>query len=178
MWSGPQLSTVHRLSSEYPTSKELFRTYLRLSNVTQDHVIKELLQTTSTTSFDRLQELLLLLNKHLDSKSPKDCLSQLKGKKIIPVRETDGELCRMDYNSDVWYFPDRQNLLDSFSGSLPLIAFEVKIVKKLKPLIQAMALQDYLLSVADTSATKVVGAKIFDERKTLDLRKRVRYFFP
>jgi len=178
VWSGPPLSIVHRLSSEYPKSQKLFRTYLRLSDVTRDHVIKELLQTTSATSFDRLQELLLLLNEHIDSKSPKDCLSQLKGKKIIPVRETDGELCRMDYNSDLWYLPYRQNLLDSFNGSLPLMAFEVKTVKALKPLIKAMALQDYLLSVADTSTTEVVGAKIFDESKTLDLRKRVRYFFP
>jgi hypothetical protein len=178
VWSGPPLSIVHRLSSEYPKSKKLFRTYLHLSDVTRDHVIKELLQTTSTTSFDRLQELLLLLNEYLDSKSPKDCLSQLKGKKIIPVKKTDGELCRMDFNSDLWYLPDRQNLLDSFSGSLPLMALEVKTVKNLKPLIQAMGLQDYLLSVADTSATEVVGAKIFDDSKTLDLRKRARYFSP
>jgi hypothetical protein len=132
------------------------------------------LQTTSNTSFNRLQELLLLLNKYLDLKTPKDCLSELKWKRIIPVRKEDGELCRMDYNDDIWYVPDRQNLLDSFRGRLPLIAFEVNTARR--PLLGAMGLRNRLLSQADQKTMETVGVKIFDEIKTLEFRTRVKYF--
>lgn len=178
MWSGPKLSSVHNLSSEYPQYKKLFRGYLRLGNVTRDHVIKELQCATSSTSFDRLEELLLLLNNHLKLAAPQDCMSKLKGKKIIPVRKPDGKLYRLSYNEDVWYFADRQSLWDSFNGKLPLISFDVKTVRRLNPLIKAMGLTRYLLSSSDEPTLKTVGDKIYDEEKTWELRERARYFLP
>jgi hypothetical protein len=105
-------------------------------------------------------------------------LSKLKGKKIIPVKKPDGEICCMDYNKDIWYLPDRQNLLNSFSGRLLLINFEAKTVRKLKPLVEAMGFQNYLLSAADDSTTVTVGVKVFNQPRTLELRRRVQYFSP
>src|SRR6187402_102689 len=103
VWDAPkQLNSVHKLSSEYPLCSSLFRTCLRLGNATLDHVIQELQSVTSSTSFHALQELLLLLNKYLKPDCPPDCLSKLKGKKIIPVTKPGGE-DRMDYDTQVFY---------------------------------------------------------------------------
>lgn len=118
----------------------------------------------------------MLLNEHLARKSPQDCLSQLKEKKIIPVKRPDGELCLMDYDKDTWYLADRQNLWDCFNGKLPMINFNVRTVRKLKPLIDAMGLESSLLSKSDERTAATVGVKIFDDDKTSELRHRVQYF--
>jgi hypothetical protein len=176
VWSGPHLASVYYLSTEFPQYKKLFRDHLKLGNVTLNHVIQELECVTSSTSFSRLEELLLLLNGYLRKGSPKNCLSKLKGKDIIPVRKPDGTLCRMNYDSDVWYFADRQKLWDCFDGKLPLITFDVTTVRKLDPLIQAMDLSNCLLSKADTNTLEAIGDKIYDEERSLELRRRASYF--
>ncbi len=177
VWSGPKVvRSVHKLSSEYPLCSSLFRNRLSLRNVTLNHVVEELRSVPNNTSFKTLQQLLLLLNKHLTSKASPNCLSCLKGKKIIPVTKPGGDDC-MDYNSDVWYFADRQSLWDSFNGEIPLISFDVKTVRKLNPLIYAMERSEYLLSVAVKQEPKVVGLRIEDKQRTHDLRQRARCFF-
>ena len=103
-------------------------------------------------------------------------MSKLKGKKIIPVRKPDGTLCRMNYDSDVWYLADRQKLWDCFDGKLPLITFDVTTVRKSDPLIQAMDLSNYLLSEADTNTLEAIGDIIYDEERSLELRRRASYF--
>jgi hypothetical protein len=103
-------------------------------------------------------------------------MSKLKGKKIIPVRKPDGKLYCLSYDEDLWYFADRQSLWDSFNRKLPLISFDVRTVRTLKPLINAMGLTRYLLSEADKPTLEIVGDQIYDEEKTWELRERARYF--
>lgn len=172
VWSGPHLASVYYLSTEFPQCKKLFRNHLKLGNVTLDHVIQELECVTSSTSFSRLEELLLLLNRYLRKGSPKNCLSKLKGKEIIPVREPNGTLCRMTYDSKHWYLADRQKLWHCFDGKLPLITFDVTTVRNLDPLIQAMDLSGHLLSEADTQSLEAIGDIIYDEERSLELRRR------
>ncbi|PMD56096.1 uncharacterized protein K444DRAFT_72149 [Hyaloscypha bicolor E] len=59
VWGGPHLASAYHLSTEFPQYKKLFRDLLKLGNVTLDHVIQELDCVTSSTSFSRLEELLL-----------------------------------------------------------------------------------------------------------------------
>jgi hypothetical protein len=176
VWNGPQqLNSIYKLGSEYPLCSSLFRDCLLLGNATLDHVIKELQSVTASTSFHTLQQLLLLVNKYLKPTDPPGCLSELRGKKIIPVTKSGGE-DRMNYNKDIWYFADRQSLFDRFNGKIPLISFDVKTVRELNPLINAMELSDYLLSEAVGQTLETVGLKIEDKEKTDDLRERSRYF--
>jgi hypothetical protein len=176
VWDAPpQLTSVYKLSSEYPLCSSLFQTCLLLGNATLDHVIKELQSVTSSTPFHALQELLLLLNKHLEPDGPPGCLSELEGKKIIPVTKPSGE-DRMDYNTQIFYLADRQSLRDRFNGKIPLLAFDVKTVRKLSPLINAMKLSERLLSATVEQNLEMVGLKIEDKKRTDDLRRRARYF--
>jgi len=176
VWDAPQqLNSVYKLSSEYPLCSSLFRTCLLLGNATLDHVIKQLQSVTTSTSFHALQELLLLLNKYLKPEGPPGCLSELKGKKIIPVTKPGGE-DRMDYDTQVFYLADRQSLWDRFNGKIPLIAFDVNTVRRLSPLIKAMNLSAYLLSEAVNQNLEMVGLPIKDKERTDDLRQRARYF--
>lgn len=119
VWSGPHLASVYYLSTEFPQCKKLFRDRLKLRNITLDHVIQELECMTSSTSFSRLEELLLLLNGYLRKQSPENCLSKLKGKDIIPIRKPNGTLCRMAYDSSHWYLADRQNCWTASMESFP-----------------------------------------------------------
>jgi hypothetical protein len=176
VWDGPELLTFARkLSSEYPLCRSLFQSRLLLTDATIKDVIYELQRVTISTSLHTLQQLLLLLNRHLTLLStPHDYLSELKGKKIIPVTTRDGER-RMNYNKNIWYFADRQSLWDRFHGKIPLISFDVKTVRKLKQLIDAMELSEYFLSAAVESKLDLVGLKIADKERTDDLRERARY---
>jgi len=63
-----------------------------------------------------------------------------------------------------------------FQWEIPLISFDVKQVRKLNPLIDAMNLSEYLLSVAVKQNLETVGHKIKDKERTNDLRERARYF--
>lgn len=175
VWNGPQqLKSTPRLNFEYPLCSSLFRDRLVLGNATLDHVVKELRNINENAPFDTLQQLLLLLNKYLTLRSPPGCLETLKGKKIIPVTKSGNEYHR-DYDHDLWYFADRPSLWDRFNGKVPLISFDVKTVKELSPLIEAMKRSKYLLSAAVTQNLKIEGSKIKDEEKTADLRERARY---
>lgn len=176
MWDGPRLSSVYHLSTEFPLCKILFRDYLKVGNVTLDHVVHELECVTTSTSVGRLEELLLHLNRYLGKTSPQNCLVKLKGKSIIPVKNLDGVVCFMTYDSDSWYLADRQRLRDCFDGKLPLITFDVATVRKLSPLIQAMDLSKRLLSEVDTPSLEATGDRIYDEERSLELRRRVLYF--
>ncbi|PVH86308.1 hypothetical protein DL98DRAFT_650337 [Cadophora sp. DSE1049] len=176
VWNGPQqLESTYKLSSVYPTHSSLFRNCLHLEDANLGHVIKELEGVTDSTSFHKLQQLLLLLNQYLSSKDLSSCLSSLIGKKIIPVTTSAGEK-RMNYNRDIWYFADRQSLWDRFNGKIPLISFDVRTVGRLTSLINAMGLSDFLLSKKVKQKIDFVGLKMKDKERTYDLRERARYF--
>ncbi|PMD48990.1 hypothetical protein L207DRAFT_505973 [Hyaloscypha variabilis F] len=176
VWSGPRLPSVHYLSTEYPQCKELFRNHLNVGNVNLGHVIRELECVNGSTSTDQLEKLLLHLNVFLGKAPTERSLSKLKGKKIIPVMKPDGTVCRMTYDLDRWYLADRQKLRECFNGKLPLITFDVSTVRKLNPLIKAMNLSKFLLSIADEQTLEANGDKIYDEKRSLELRRRGLYF--
>jgi hypothetical protein len=176
VWSGPRLPSVHYLSTEYPQCKELFRNHLNVGNVNLGHVIRELECVNGSTSTDQLEKLLLHLNVFLGKAPTERSLSKLKGKKIIPVMKPDGTVCRMTYDLDRWYLADRQKLRECFHGKLPLITFDVSTVRKLNPLIKAMNLSKFLLSTADERRLEANGDKIYDEKRSLELRRRGLYF--
>jgi len=176
VWNGPRLSSLHYLSIEFPHNKMLFRDYLKVGNVTLDHIVQELECVNTSTSVSQLEELLLHLNRYLGKASPENCLVKLEGKPIIPVRKADGTVQLMAYNSDGWYLADRQRLWDCFNGKLTLITFDVATVRKLNPLIQAMDLSDRLLSKADTQTLEATGDELYDEDRSLELRGRTGYF--
>ena len=177
VWKGPQeLNIVHKLSSEYPRYSAFFRTSLKLGNATLDHIIKELQTVTSDTSFDTLRQLLLLLNGYLTLETLPSRISELEGKKIIPVTTPSGEV-RMDYDKNIWYLADKTSLWERFKGKIPLIAFDdVRTVRTLKPLINAMKVSSHILSEAVNQTLEIVGLKIKDEERTTDLRERAQYF--
>lgn len=176
VWTGPQLTSVHFLKLEYPERKKLFRDHLKLGIVTLDHVITELDCVADTVSLGRLRELLLLLNKYLKKNSAADCLSKLKYKRIIPVREPDGSLVRRAFGMPIWYLADQLNLFDSFKGKLAFIDFDVATVLTLKPLIQAMDKEDWTLSGSDESQLETEGDEILDQERMVELRTRAHYF--
>ena len=176
VWGGPHLASVYHLSTEFPQYKKLFRDQLKLGNVTLAHVIQELDRVTSSTSFSRLEKLLLQLNEYLRKGSPKNCLSKLRGKDIIPIKMPNGTLSRTTYGSGTWYLADRQKLWNCFDGRLPLITFDVTTVRKLDPLIQAMNLSKMLLSKADAATLEANEDLIYDGERSLELRRRASYF--
>lgn len=176
VWKGPkELNLVYNLSSEHRYCSSFFRICLNLGNATIDHIIKELQGVTTDTPFQTLQQLLLLLNEYLTLEKRPDRISVLEGMKIIPVTTPRGK-GRRDYNKSRWYLADRPGLRGRFNGKIPLIAFDVETVRTLKPLINAMKVDSYLLSVAVKQTLEIVGLKIKDEQRTTELRERARYF--
>lgn len=124
-----------------------------------------------TTQFDRAKELLLQLNRYLDGTYPHILVQNLRGKDIFPIRTVDGTATMVKLD-DVWYFADRLNLQKSFDGRLPLLAFDVKTIRILQPLIISLEQTAGLLYTADRPKLERVGIPIYDEQKSIYLRKR------
>ena len=68
-------------------------------------------------------------------------------------------------------------LLDRFYGKAPLISINVKTVRELKPLIDAIDRANYLLSKAVKHELKTEGKKIEDKKKINGLRETARDIF-
>ena len=167
---------MHNVSSEYPQYKQLFKSYLMLRNVDVGVIVIELRYFSDDASTERLKELLLLLNKYLKRKVPSDLMSDLREKKIFPVKNLAGDIDRRSYDEYNWYFADRQSLWDSFNGKLPLLDLDVKTVRALRPLIEALAMIRWQLSEADETKLEKVGDPIRDDEKTQDLKQRAVHF--
>jgi hypothetical protein len=147
-----------------------------VGNVNGSHIVTELQYMNNYASTERLKELLLLLNKYLIVEVPSGLMSNLREKKIFPVKNLDGNIDRRSYDEYNWYFADRQSLWDSFNGKLPLLDLDVKTVRALRPLIEAFGMMPWQLSVADEPKLEKVGTPIYDAEKTQDLRQRAVHF--
>lgn len=183
MWEGPPCLTKYFiLSKHYPDCNSLFVTRLEVKNANITHVIEQILHFASEeeTPSDRFKETLLVLNEYI-SRSDKmpDSLAKLKGKEIIPVarKSPDGyEHKFMDHDTDLWYLADKPSLQASFEEDVWLADFTVSEVRNLSPLISALGLEDYILSKAVEEEMESRGEPIFDQARTMDLRKRAIYF--
>jgi hypothetical protein len=173
VWSGPRLSTVFDIGSQYPENGQLFQRNLQLGDVDANHIVREL--CVSTTQVERLKELLVLLSKYLKDPFPQNLVTALQGKAIFPVRTLDGSVVSMRYE-DVWYIADRPSLRKSFSGKLCLLDFDMKTIRTLQPLIIALDKTSRLLSIADEPKLKKVGTPTYQDQKTIDLRLRAVHF--
>ncbi|KAN0099174.1 hypothetical protein V8E51_012949 [Hyaloscypha variabilis] len=176
VWNGEGLSSFHNINSEYPQYRRLFRNYLALGNVNGSHVVTELQYMNSLVSNERLNELVILLNKYLAVEIPSGLMTNLRGAKIFPVKTRDFIIDRRSYDEHNWYIADRQGLWDSFNGKLPLLDLDVKSVRALQPLIEALEMGPWQLSVADEPKLEMVGTPIYDDEKTQDLRQRAIHF--
>jgi hypothetical protein len=165
---------VFDLSSQYPEYRQLFQRYLEVGNVDANHIVRELC-ARNTTQFERLKELLILLSKYLKDPFPQTLVPSLQGMAIFPVRTLDGSVVSMRYE-DVWYIADRPSLRASFSEKLSLLDFDVKTVRTLQPLITALDITSRLLSIADEPKLEKIGTPIYQEQKTMDLRRRAVHF--
>jgi hypothetical protein len=173
VWSGPRLSIVFDLSSQYPEYEQLFQRFLGLGNVDANHIVKEL--RARSTQIERLKELLVLLSKYLKNPFPQTLVTALQGLAIFPIRTLDGSVISMRYEDD-WYIADRPSLRVSFSGKLCLLDFDVKTVRTLQPLIIALDKKSRLLSVADEPKLERIGKPIYQDQKTMNLRSRAVHF--
>jgi hypothetical protein len=144
--------------------------------VNGSHVVTELQYWGSLVSIERLKELLLLLNKYLAVEIPGGFMTNLRGVKIFPVKNRDGIIDCRSYDEHNWYIADRQGLRDSFNGKLPLLDLDVKSVRALQPLFEALEMGPWQLSVADKPRLERVGTPIYDDKKTQDLRQRAIHF--
>jgi hypothetical protein len=148
---------VIALEREYKDCKWLFCTLLGLKNANLEHVIDELLSRPEP-DFDGRKKLLLVLNEYLRNKMSSSAIEKLKGGEIIPVkmvRKPKDQTNLMNYDRDTWYLADKTSLQESFKEKVWLIDFPVDVVRKLSPLVKAMKLEDYLLTVWGVTAIKL-----------------------
>ena len=181
VWKAPSLLTnVYALSSAYRGCKPLFCSCLAVGNATIDHVVAEIISLNAANT-TKCKELLILLNEYLATGSPMLAINKLKGKRFIPVTDSassdDLQVSILkNYNEDIWYYPDRPSLYNSFVGKVPLLDFSVQEVRKLSPLINALGHKYRRLSEAVEEATESSGDPIYDSLSTRDLQKRSQYF--
>jgi hypothetical protein len=81
----------------------------------------------------------------------------------------------MDHDTDLWYLADKPSLQASFEEDVWLADFMVREVRSLS-LVKTLNLEDHILSKAVEEEMASSGEPIFDQARTMDLRKRAIYF--
>lgn len=78
-------------------------------------------------------------------------------------------------NSDEWYIADLERLGRSFNGKLDLLAIDQGTRDKIKPLIEALQMEDRLLSWSAYGNPVAEGSKCPDGVYTASFKRKAKY---
>ena len=181
-WTGDSwLTGLHRLSETYPEFEILFRHHIQVPDITSWHLIDELFQVHrwSKHSTARIERLFLGLIHHetkTEARLDADQIRRLKTESCWPVVRNK---CNEPFDSweiaGDWLIADRAFFRDQFDGILPVLAFSSDMIYRLMPLIEAVGLQNKMLSRVASNVIEANGEVALHEALTEKYRSRTRY---
>jgi hypothetical protein len=163
LWKGPKCLRVHvYLKEVYPANLRLFTDVLQIPDASMKHLVLEAALFKKRDSLSYIRDIFLEIDKFLekditDSKS----LQSIRGESIWPVSRG---ILRPDFDdlmsanaSSEWFIADRVPLRHSFSGIVPLLAFDVDGIGRMERVLEALEVEERRLSIAVKSVPKTEG---------------------
>jgi hypothetical protein len=164
------------LTTIYSNCSYLFRCLLSPSGDPIGGLVHTMTMISSSSKLEDIArqfcELSRLL-KDMNSSKTSLLLKPLQGKAIFPVVVTSKNagydtLSTMD--DKTWFIADRANLIASFTGVVPLLAFSIQDLPTIESLLRALRVDGRKISKNVTSQARVVGRTRSDFRYTDNFR--------
>lgn len=193
VWEGKDyIQTTTKLASQYRASEALFCQFLGIKNATSKTLVNELKAIADkknipipTAVLKRVKGLLFGLGQFAEKPNdiPSTEVETLKSLNIWPRKflELGSANVALVGISSAFFVPDHpllvELLMEKSTGEFPVLDLEESEVRKIKPLLVALGLENRLLSESvkeDASATDMSKPA---ENLTQDLRKRAEALF-
>jgi len=152
LWDGVRYVQAYRCLKEvYPGLERLFKRILDVPDLEAKHIMTELGQFTLAMKIPLMYRILRLINKQLNVgniSSLSTEVSRLKGMPIWPIEgplpPRPGEATRLASASGrgEWFIADLNGYRQTFSGRIPMLAFNVEQQHKLWELMKAVGVHD------------------------------------
>ncbi|KAM0283500.1 hypothetical protein ACHAQH_002451 [Verticillium albo-atrum] len=183
-WDGESwLTRSYGLAKHYPNHEALFRNCLSVPDAGVDHIIKEakLIGESKNNTITYIEKILLALTTHSLSRFTQSQKDEIKTMTIFPISTgpADGNyqyLSSID-SKKPWLIADREVFRTQFQHILPVLAFSVRSVLRMRKFLLALDLGDRCLSKLASSVTEARGDTIINQELTEKYRSRSALFF-
>jgi hypothetical protein len=179
VWNGPNcLKFTHRLEQYYPEYEALLHDTLKIGDANIKTLVLEARNIIHTDSIERIAQIFVAISKYLDISATSESVMVLRECCIFPVitgkpQSDFDSLCTAE-EREMWFIADRMHLRESFESLVPLLAFNPDIVEKISLLIDALGLEQRVLSKVAKGVSKTEGKVDFHQRSTNLLRGKAR----
>jgi|SRR5690242_18544321 len=139
---------------------------------------------TMISSFSQLEDIAHLfrevskLLKDVNSNKVLLLLKPVQDRAIIPVLDGSkktGYDRLLSVQDNTWFIADNANLLASFTGVVPLLAFPIQDLPAIEDFLRALRVDGRKISLKSTSQTRVVGQARSDYQHADDFRRKVPF---
>jgi hypothetical protein len=163
------------ISEQYSDLKEFFVDFLGVKVPDLGMLVQELKKVAKSDP-SAVEVISLIWQINAMSPAGKD-LEALKKSKIFPVRLANGkvELCSKEV---LFAISDRKILGDAFDGRIDFLDFSLEEVRRLRPFLSCLGLEDrYLSTAAIETSSFERGGEHYTKEWTRHLRRRAHALF-
>ena len=165
----------------YPSCERLFRNILGLPGLSIEHLLFEFQYFQQGDPLSYVKELFIHLDdfiKRVNRSYPLKA-TPLSTLNVYPIRETDKQpeydLLGSISSGAKWYIADRPHLLESFTGILPLLAFDTETNLLLQKLFTKLGLDNRFLSHCSEENALTKGEVALHQEFTNVMRSKVEF---
>jgi hypothetical protein len=163
VWAGPGCMIIHfSMNDLYPSCKRLFTEILGVADASLGILVFEAAVFNKSHDLEHMRGILLEIEKFIEKNKPSTLeLKSLTGrdKNNWPITNDmeAGKFNQMMSAEKEWFIADTLSLRQSFSGIIPLLAFEVDEIGRMERLISGLELDRKLLTRCIKSIPRTEG---------------------
>ncbi|EEY15701.1 conserved hypothetical protein [Verticillium alfalfae VaMs.102] len=183
-WDGESwLKQSYGLAKHYPNHESLFRNCLMIPDVGVEHIIKEAkrISERGDNTIPYIEKILSALAIHSDYHITVPQKKELAAMAIFPISTGPADGTYQSLSSinskKPWLIADREVFKTQFQHLLPMLAFSVRFVLKIRKFLLALGLGDRCLSKLASSVTEARGEAVINKELTEKYRSRSSLFF-
>ncbi|KAM0617931.1 hypothetical protein ACHAP0_001196, partial [Verticillium nonalfalfae] len=183
-WDGESwLKQSYGLAKHYPNHESLFRNCLMIPDVGVEHIIKEAkrISERGDNTIPYIEKILSALAIHSDYHITAPQKKELAAMAIFPISTGPADGTYQSLSSinskKPWLIADREVFKTQFQHLLPMLAFSVRFVLKIRKFLLALGLGDRCLSKLASSVTEARGEAVINKELTEKYRSRSSLFF-
>jgi hypothetical protein len=165
------------LSEIYPENRRLFCDILGIKDANLDHLVRETTGLSHSDNLSYIVEVFQELEKFIKDDTPESSIRPLRDSYVFPVRLSSASfgfnfLSPGDSISE-WFIADCTHLEKAFRGKVPMLAFSVEDIGRVKRLLRMAGVEHRKLSYATQGNAETVGDSSHWQDYTDSLRSKV-----
>jgi len=165
------------LKELYPQNFRLFSAILGVEDANIATLVQEARAINMTSGLGYILDLFLEIAKILKDNTSVNMPGEARRLPIFPIRNVGSTT---EYNSlcsaesvDEWFIADCSHFHRSFAGKIPLLAFDVADIGRIKRLLQKTGADNRRLSIVSNGSAQTNGGVSFLDMETRAFRSKV-----